>query len=152
GAAAVDVADVKLGGSLHRRGKNNLSAVGRPSGRDVGASETGERDELPGIHGIHADLRAVDAFIRREASEGDARAFGRPAGCEGDGVKVGDLVLIGAVVIHDPDFLDACATGANESDLRGGDAGQAARKFADDFVCKLMREFANLQVGGTAAI
>ena len=67
-------------------------------------------------------------------------------------MKVGDLVLIGAVVIHDPDFLDACATGANESDLRGGDAGQAARKFADDFVCKLMREFANLQVGGTAAI
>ena len=41
---------------------------------------------------------------------------------------------------------------ANESDLRGGDAGESAGKLADDFVGELVSEFADLGVGGSAAI
>ena len=60
-------------------------------------------------------------------------------------------MLIGAVVIHDPEFFGAGAR-ADESDLRGGDAGESAGKFVDDFVGELVGEFADLRVGGSAAI
>ncbi len=60
-------------------------------------------------------------------------------------------MLVGAVVVHDPDFLGAGAR-ADEGDLRGGDAGQAAGEPADNFVGELVGEFADLRVGGSAAI
>ena len=63
----------------------------------------------------------------------------------------GELVLVGAVVIHDPEFLGAEGA-ADEGDLRGGNAGESTGKFADDFVGELVSEFADLSVRGSAAI
>ena len=60
-------------------------------------------------------------------------------------------MLIGAVVVHEPDFFGAGA-GADESDLRAGDAGETAAEFVDDFVGELVSEAADLRVGGSAAI
>src|SRR5207302_10684200 len=92
------------------------------------------------------------AFVGRIAGEGDARTVGRPARREGNRMKTGELVLISAVIIHDPDFLVPVAGGANESDLCGTDARRAAGKFADNFVSKVVGVLADLQVGGSAAI
>ena len=61
------------------------------------------------------------------AGEGDAGSVRRPAGHERDGAEAGELVLIGAIVVHDPDFLEARA-GTDEGDVGGGDAGQARRR------------------------
>ena len=126
-----------------------------PSGDQVGEELVpliaGEGDEFAGVEGIHADLRADDAVGGREAGEGDARGVGRPARGERDGAEMRELVLVGAVVIHDPEFFVAGAR-ADESDLRGADAGKAAGKFGDDFIGELVGEFADLRVGGCAAI
>ena len=85
------------------------------------------------------------------AGEGDAGRIGRATWSEGYGAKRSEGMLIGTVVIHRPDFF--CArTGADESDLSGGDAGQSAGEPHDDFVGELMGELANLRVGGSATI
>ena len=60
-------------------------------------------------------------------------------------------MLIRAIVIHDPKFLGAVGA-ANEGNLRGGDAGESSGEFVDDFVGKLVGEFADVGVGGSAAI
>jgi len=60
-------------------------------------------------------------------------------------------VLVVAIVVHHPDFLGA-GTGTDESDLRSGYTRKASGELADDFVCELMREFADLRVGRRAAI
>src|SRR5580700_8910642 len=60
-------------------------------------------------------------------------------------------MLVGTVVIHDPEFFGASAR-TDESDLRRGNAGQAAGKLADDFVGELMSKFTNLGIGGRATI
>lgn len=60
-------------------------------------------------------------------------------------------MLIGAVVIHEPEFFRAGAR-ADEGDLRGGDAAGPARKFVDDFVGELVSEFADLGIVGSAAV
>ena len=62
-----------------------------------------------------------------------------------------ELVLVGAVIVHDPEFLVAAAR-TDEGDLRGADAGKTAGKFGDDFVGELVGELADLIVGGSAAI
>ncbi len=104
-------------------------------------------------HRIDADLRGQDAAAagRRVASEGNARGVGRPSRRERDGVKLRELMLIFAVVIHGPDFLVAGSI-ADKRDLRAGDARQAAGKFADDFIGELVREGADLRIGDLAAI
>src|SRR5215469_616041 len=66
-------------------------------------------------------------------------------------MKGSEFVLVGAVVIHDPEFLGA-GVAVNESDLRGGDARNTAGEFGDDFVGELGSEFAHLCVGGITAI
>ena len=104
-----------------------------------------EGDELVGIEGVHANLRAGDAIHGLEAGEGDARSVGRPARSERNGTQVGELMLVGAVVIHGPDFLGACA-GTDEGDLRACNAGDATAELGDDFVGELVSEFANLRV------
>src|SRR6202035_4805740 len=60
-------------------------------------------------------------------------------------------MLVGAVVIHHPDFFRAGA-GADESDLRGSDSGSYRGKAADNFVGELVSELADLRVGRRAAI
>src|SRR5258705_274118 len=60
-------------------------------------------------------------------------------------------MLVGAVVVHYPEFFCASAR-ADEGDLRGGDAREAAGEAADDFVGELVSEFANLRVSGRAAV
>ena len=60
-------------------------------------------------------------------------------------------MLVGTVVVHDPDFFGA-GTRTYESDLRGRDAGESAGKFVDDFVGELVGEFADLSIRGIAAI
>ncbi len=66
-------------------------------------------------------------------------------------MEVGEWMLIGTVVVHDPDFLGATA-GADEGDLCASYAGEAAGEFIDYFVGELVGEFADLGVGGSAAI
>ena len=151
GTIAVGIGDVEFGIALHRRREHDLRAVRAPSRRSVGAAETAEGDEFVGVEGIHADLRADDAIDGSETGEGDAGSVGGPARSQRDTAKRSESVLIGAVVIHDPKFFVAGAS-ADEGDLGGGDAGSAAGKFVDDFVGKLVGEFADLGVGGSAAI
>ncbi len=96
-------------------------------------------------------MRADDSIGGSEAGEGDSGGIGRPARGERNAAERGERVLVGAVVIHEPKFFGAGAR-TDEGDLRGGDAAGATRKFIDDFVGELMREFANLGIGGRAAI
>ena len=60
-------------------------------------------------------------------------------------------MLIGAVVIHGPDFFVAAAA-ADKSDLRRGDSGNASGKPRDDLVGELMREAPGLLFGRVAMI
>src|SRR6202030_1895055 len=80
-----------------------------------------------------------------------ARGVGGAAGHYRDGAERGQRVLVGAVVIHDPDFFGAGA-GADEGDLCRSNAGNAGKEFADDFIGELVSEFADLWVRGGAAI
>src|SRR6266852_272010 len=59
-------------------------------------------------------------------------------------------MLVGAVVVHNPNFLCARAR-ADLGDLRGSDAGEPAGKAADDCVSELVVELADLRVGRRAA-
>ena len=72
GTIAAGVGDVESGIALHRGREHDLRAVGRPGGRVVGATITSEGDELVGVEGIHADLRADDAADGNETGEGNA--------------------------------------------------------------------------------
>src|SRR6266478_1994299 len=60
-------------------------------------------------------------------------------------------MLVGAVVVHHPEFFCAGAR-TDENDLRGGNAGETAGEAADDFVGELVGELAHLRVGGRAAV
>src|ERR1700704_399045 len=104
-------------------------------------------------HRLDAYLRGQNAAAAglRVAGEGDAARVGGPKWGERDGVELGQLVLVLAVVIHRPDFLVAASI-AYERDLRAGDSRQAARQFADDFIGELVREGSNLRVGDFATI
>ena len=151
GPIAILIGDVKFRITLHGGREHDLRAVGTPSWRGVGAAKTAEGNEFVGIEGIHADLRADDAVNGGEASEGNAGSIGRPARGESNAAERSEGVLVGAVVIHEPEFFVAGAS-ADKGDLRGGDAGSAAGKFVDDFVGELVSELADLRVGGCAAI
>src|SRR6267154_3042509 len=152
GAAAVGVDDEEFGIAEHGGGKHDLRAVRRPGGRAVGAAEARAGDDLVGVHGVHADLRAdYLGGAGFKTSEGDAGCVRRPARRQGNGVHGGEGMLIGAVVVHYPEFFCASAR-ADEGDLRGSDAGKAAGEAADDFVSELVSEFANLRVSGRAAV
>ena len=150
-AIATGVRDIKSGIALHGGREHHLGAVGRPGGRVVGAAIASEGDELVGIKRVHADLRADNAADRNKAGEGDAGGIGRPARGERDGMKRGKRMLVGAVIIHGPEFLRTDVA-ANESNLRRSNAGESTRKFAYDFVGELVSEFADLRFGGSAAI
>lgn len=150
-AIAAGVGDIKSWIALHGGGKHYLGTVGRPCGRIVGAAEAGEGDELASVEGIHADLRADNATYGLETGEGNPGSIGGPARSESNRVERGELALVGSIVIHNPKFFGAVGA-TNESDLRGGNAGESTRKLTDDFVGELMGKFANLRVGGRAAI
>src|ERR1700758_1090970 len=60
-------------------------------------------------------------------------------------------MLIFTIVIHGPDFLVAASI-ADKGNLRGRDSRQAAGKFSDDFIRKLVRENTDLRFGGLSAI
>src|SRR6267154_1667198 len=152
GAAAVGVDDKEFGIAEHRGGKHDLRAVGRPGRGAVGAAEAWERDDFVSVHGVHADLRAdYLGGAGFKTSEGDAGCVRRPARRQGNGVHGGEGMLIGAVIVHYPEFFCASAR-ADEGNLRGGDAGEATGEAADDFVGELVGEFANLRVSGRAAV
>jgi len=151
GAIAAGIADVKVRGALHGRREHNLRAVGRPGGRTIGALVAREGNNFVGVEGVHADLCGSGAASLLETGEGDARIIGRPARRERNGFQRSERMLVGAVVIHNPKFLGASAR-TDEGNLRGGNAGQAAGKLADDFVGELMSKFANLGVSRRAAI
>lgn len=110
-----------------------------------------EGDELIGIERVHADLRADDTVGGCKAGKGDAGSIWRPMGGKGNAAERRELVLVGAIVIHDPEFFVARAR-TDKSDLSGGDAGESAGKFIDDFVSELMSEFADLCISGVAAV
>ena len=117
GAAAVDVGDVELSGTGHGRRENDLRTIRRPCRGGIRSVETREGDRFSGVEGIHADLRAGDAVHGGEAGEGDAGSVGGPARGERDGFQGGELALVGAVVVHHPDFFPLRAHLADESDL-----------------------------------
>ena len=102
---------------------------------------------------LNANLRAQcgAATGLRIAGKGDAARVGRPARRKRYGVELSQLVLIFAVVIHGPDFFIAASI-ADKRDLRTGDSRQAARKFADDLIGKLVGEDSNLRISGVSAI
>jgi len=110
-----------------------------------------EGDKFVGIERVHADLRADDTVGGCKAGKGDAGSIWRPMGGKGNAAERSELVLVGAIVIHDPEFFIARAR-TDESDLGGGDAGESAGKFIDDFVRELMSKFADLCVSGVAAV
>src|SRR6185312_5640746 len=80
------------------------------------------------------------------AHEGQLGAVGGDAGRVGDGVEVGALLLVAAVVVHGPDLLAAAAV-ADEGNLGGGDAGTEAEG-GDDVVGELVGDGAGTGRGG----
>ncbi len=62
-----------------------------------------------------------------------------------------ELALIGAVVIHHPDFFVAGAV-ADEIDFAFGDAGNAAAQAEDNFVGKFVGDEAGRVVGGNVGV
>ena len=65
--------------------------------------------------------------------------------------EMGDRVLVGAVIIHRPDFLMAAA-GADEIELGFGDAVDSAAEPEDDLVGEAMGDQAGVVVRGGLAI
>src|SRR3977135_129631 len=104
-------------------------------------------------HRLYAYLRGQNAAAAglRVAGESNPARVGRPTWRKRDGVELGQLVLVLAVVIHRPDFLVAASI-AYVRDLRAGDSRQAARQFADDFIGELVLEGSTLRVGDFATI
>jgi hypothetical protein len=77
-----------------------------------------------------------------ERTEGQARAIGRDARRERNASQVRDLLLVGAIVVHHPDFFVAGAL-ADEIDFAFGDALYASAEAEDDFVGKAVRDDAD---------
>src|SRR5260370_38138642 len=100
---------------------------------------------------LFRSLRTREAHGRSETSESDSRNVGRPTGREGNGLQVGQLALVGTVVIHNPYFLGAAAR-ADEGDLSSSDTWEAPGELGDNFVGKLVGEFSDREVGGSDAI
>src|ERR1039458_6723975 len=98
-----------------------------------------ESDKAVQVGGIHEDVPAGLS----QGTEGEAGTIGRNSGRQGDGGLMSELALVGAVVIHDPDFFVAGAI-ADEKDFAFGDAGNAATQTKNDFV----REFVGNEAGG----
>lgn len=96
-------------------------------------------------------MRADHAVGGCKAGEGDAGGVRGPTRGEGDGFQRGKRALVGTIVIHDPEFLVPGAR-ADERNLRGGDAGEAAGEFIDNLIGELMGEFADLQIRRLTAI
>jgi len=152
GAIAGGVGDIQSRVALHGGGEHHLGAIGGPSRSNVRAAETSEGNDFVGIEGIHADLRAGDAADGLETREGDAGGVRGPVRGDGYRAEGSEFVLIGAVVIHNPDFLRAIGIATRESDLRTGNARQAAGKLTNNFVGELMSKNAHLGVGRLAAV
>src|SRR4029077_1374370 len=152
GAAAADVGDEEFRIAEHGRRKHDLRAVRRPSGGAAGAAKTCEGDDFAGVDGVHTNLRADHACrAGNKTGESNARGVRGPARGERNRVQRSERMLVGTVVVHDPNLFCAGAR-ADEGDLRGGYAGEPAGKAADDFVGELVRELADLRVRGCAAI
>src|SRR6202167_4521818 len=110
-----------------RGGKRQTSAVGRPRRRKIGAAEMREADQAVEIDRVHEDLPAGFG----QGTERETGTIGRNSRRERDGKLMSDLTLIGAIVIHRPDFFVAGAI-AHEKDFALGDAGNAAAEAEDD--------------------
>ena len=65
---------------------------------------------------------------------------------------MGDGVLIGAIVVHHPDFFGVLAENFDVEDFGFGDAGNAATEAQDDLVGKLMGDLAGRVIAGGVAI
>ncbi len=62
-----------------------------------------------------------------------------------------DLLLIGAIVIHRPDFLVAAAI-ADKEDSGFGDSGNASTEAEDNLIGEFVRDQANRAVGCRIAV
>src|SRR5208337_4795979 len=99
----------------------------------------------------YMQICALMALLAEAKQVNAMRGVRCPARGKRDGFQGGQSTLIRAVIIHHPEFLVAGAR-ADEGDLRGGNAGQAAGKFIDDFIGELMGEYADLRIRGSATI
>src|ERR1017187_2103602 len=108
----------------------------------------GEADHAVEVKRVHQNLPTT----LRSRTEGQARAIGRDARRKGNASEMRDLRLVGAVVIHCPDFFVAGAV-AYKIDFAFGDAGNTAAEAEDDFVGELVRDYADgIAVGGIAVL
>ena len=64
---------------------------------------------------------------------------------------MGKLALVGAVIIHHPDFFVAGAV-ADEINFAFRDAGNAAAEAKNDFVGKFVRDQAGRVIGGNIGV
>ena len=106
-----------------------------------------EVDQPAEFQRVHQNLPA----LLGDAGEGHARAVGRNVRRQRDVAQMRELLLIGAVVIHLPDFFRAAAA-ADEVELGFGDAVDAAAQAEDDLVGEAMRDQARVGVVGLFAI
>ena len=102
----------------------------------------GKRNQTVQIERVHQDFPS-DLGQR---TEGQARTIGRNPRRQRNRAQMGHGVLVGAVVVHRPDFFVAAAA-ADKIDLALGDSGNAAAQAEDNFVGKLVRDRAGRVAG-----
>src|SRR5690348_287905 len=91
---------------------------------------------------VHADLPGVASQL----AESNPRVIWRHTRRERDAAEVRNLLLVGAVPVHGPDFLVAGAV-ANEIDL-GLSWARNAAQLEDDLVGELVRNVARVLHAG----
>src|SRR6202042_438122 len=145
--SAGGIAYINFRASTARRREREVSAIGRPGGGKIGATEVGEADETIQFGREHKDVPSRLG----QRTEGKARTVGRNAGRQRNGRLVSELTLVGAVIIHGPDFFVARAI-ADEINFAFRDAGDAATETKDDFVGELVSDKAGGIFGGDVAV
>src|SRR5258705_1594121 len=106
-----------------------------------------ETDDPIQVKRIHRDV-PTRLVVRAECQ---SRTVGRDPRRKGNRSEMSDGVLVGAVVVHRPDFLVARAL-ADKVNLALGDAGNSAAQPEDDFIGELVGDDADSLSGGIVVV
>ena len=128
---AVGVLDVDLGVAVFAKHEGETGTVWRPRGGGVKPDVLGQRRRFPRRQ--VEDIQEGVAVLVGEI--GDLASVGGEFGLDRNGVVPGDLLGVVAVVVGDEDLLLAIGGAGAETDLGGGDAGDAVDA-ADDLFGK----------------